>query len=101
MDHYVALKNKDEQLLDFEGGNRPISWQVPFFALSPDSIGHSHQPPTVIFGSFSCEMKPRSQLPLVFPTLYLYYSNAYRKNPKTKLFSLPQCIGLIYFYLLQ
>lgn len=55
------------------GGNRPISWQVSFFAWSPGSIRHGHQPPGVIFGSYSYEVKPRSPLSLLFPPLYLYY----------------------------
>lgn len=75
-----TLKNKDEQLLDFEGGNMPLSWQVPFFALSPDSIEHSQQPSVVIFGSYCYEMK----LPLLFPSLYFYYCNTYRKKSQTK-----------------
>lgn len=41
---------------------------------------HDHQPPGVIFGSYSCEMKPRSQLSLLFPPLYLYYCNTHRKK---------------------
>lgn len=53
-----------------------------FFAWSPGSIPHSHQPPDGVFGSCSYEMKPRSQLSLLFLPLYLYYCNACRKKKK-------------------
>lgn len=46
---------------------------------------HGHRPPGVIFGSYSCEMKPRSQLSLLFPPLYLYYCNAHREKKSSKI----------------
>lgn len=70
--------------IGFGGKPRPISWQVPFFAWSPDRIRHSQQPPGVIFGSCAYEMKPRSQLSLLFPPFYLYYCNTCRKQTKKK-----------------
>lgn len=47
---------------------------------------HSHQPPGVLFGSYSCEMKPRSPLSLLFPPLYLYCCNAHREKKKQQNF---------------
>lgn len=82
MDHYMDSEEQRSAATGLWGGNRPISWQVPFFAWSPNSFSHGHQPPGVIFGSYSYEMKPRSQLALPFPPLYLYYCNACRKKKK-------------------
>lgn len=46
---------------------------------------HDHQPPGVIFGSYSCEMNPRSQLSLLFTHFHLYYCDAHRKKKATKI----------------
>lgn len=59
--------------------------QAYWLAWSPDSVRHGHQPPGVIFGSYSYEMKPRSQLSLLFPPLYLYYCSAHRGKKKGRI----------------
>lgn len=70
-------KKRDQQLLDFEGETVLLIGRSHAF--------HSHQPPGVLFGSYSCEMKPRSPLSLLFPPLYLYCCNAHREKKSSKI----------------
>lgn len=92
MDHYMDSEEQRSAAIGLWGGNMP-NGRCLFFAWSPGSTRHCHQPPGVIFGSYSCEMKVTAFIAVsIFISLLSY--NAYRK--KNVEFPLPQYICFVF-----